>query len=64
MLKKVIHGLFQMSNINVNPVDNQYSLLKIMDLLAAVALPVGFAGWVTFPMIAPARAIPTQRRMR
>ena len=33
--------------------ESQYSLIKIILLWAAVALPVGFAGWVIFPAMAP-----------
>jgi membrane protease YdiL (CAAX protease family) len=33
--------------------DDQYSLLKILGLWAATALPLAFMGWVVFPAVAP-----------
>ena len=33
--------------------ENQYNLLKIIGLWAAVAIPLGILGWVVFPALAP-----------
>ena len=33
--------------------ESQYSLIKIIVLWVAVALPLGFMSWVIFPAIAP-----------
>ena len=42
-----------MTNPAPTKVESQYSLIKIIVLWAAVALPLGFMGWVIFPAVAP-----------
>ncbi len=42
-----------MTNPAPTKVESQYSLIKILVLWAAVALPLGVMGWVIFPAIAP-----------
>ena len=42
-----------MPNSTATQSKSQYSLRKILGLWAAVALPLGFMGWVIFPLMAP-----------